>query len=77
MNFGQAKASEWFNINWLSLNKNKTAKLIFTQRDFCHYENPEAVKFLGVMIDSTLTWHHHSGYLFQKLGSATTANITV
>ena len=69
---------EWLNCNKLSLNVLKTHYMIFTPRnkiiediDVQFYgvniQRVFVTKFLGVQIDSHLTWKHHIEYTCKKL----------
>ena len=69
---------EWLNCNKLSLNIRKTHYMIFTPRNeiiddidvkFCNnvIERVYVTKFLGVQIDSQLTWKTHVEYTCKKL----------
>ena len=61
-------ARQWFASNQLLLNDNKTESLTFALRsNECH---GESVKFLGVHIDTALTWHAHGDSLSRRLSSA-------
>jgi hypothetical protein len=75
------KINEWFSLNSLTLNLNKTNCLYFakklnllnnlniTYRD-TQIHNTGNVKFLGRIIDSTLSWKDHINQLAIKLSSA-------
>lgn len=58
-------ASEWFNANYLCLNRNKTQSLEFSLRS----KEAASVKFLGLNIDTNLNWHNHINILSKKLSS--------
>ena len=69
---------EWLCCNKLSLNVSKTHYMIFTPRNKIVHdidvkihgvsvERVYATKFLGVIIDSKLTWKPHVEYICQKL----------
>ena len=69
---------EWLCCNKLSLNACKTNYTIFTPRNKTvhdidvkihgvHIERVYATKFLGVIIDSKLTWKPHVEYICKKL----------
>ena len=72
---------EWLNCNKLSLNIRKTHYMIFTPRNkiiddidvkFCNnvIERVYVTKFLGVQIDSQLTWKTHVEYTCKKLSKS-------
>ena len=69
---------EWLNCNKLSLNVLKTHYMIFTPRNKIiedidvqlygvNIQRVFVTKFLGVQIDSNLTWKHHIEYTCKKL----------
>ena len=66
---GRMVAAEvWYGANSLSLNDAKTVHVMFTLR-----RNPEprqSVGFLGVRVDSELTWRPHCDLLCSRLSSA-------
>ena len=69
---------EWFRANKLSLNVGKTHLIVFKQShmtipidlnikiDNQTIERKNAVKFLGIYIDSKLEWHDHIKYINNK-----------
>ena len=70
----------WFDTNKLTLNANKTQYVIFhrRQRRIPQHENKvflgtdsvnqvTCVKFLGILVDSHLTWKYHVGNVAKKL----------
>ena len=70
--------SEWLAINKLSLNIKKTQFMVFTSRNSAKPDIEIAIngnkieqtfqtKFLGVIIDSQLTWKHHISYICGKI----------
>ena len=71
--------SEWFNENKLALNVSKTKFMIFHLRhqkppdDFkvfigeTELEQVKTTKFLGVIINETLSWDDHMSYIASKL----------
>ena len=78
MNSDLNKIEEWLFCNKLSLNVLKTHYMIFTPRnkiieDISLYVNDTAIhrvyvtKFLGVQIDSKLSWKDHIDYICKKL----------
>jgi len=74
--------NEWLRANRLSLNINKTAYILFTKRpnqkpvNFkikigqSEIQRKESTKFLGITIDSNLSWKQHISYIKGKLKSA-------
>lgn len=58
-----SKSSDWFNANKLCLNTNKTHTLLFSTKT----TNPQTVKFLGLTLDTRLSWHPHINDLSTKL----------
>ena len=70
--------SEWLKINRLSLNVKKTHYIIFATRNFARtnlnvqieghtIDETHQTKFLGVIIDSNLTWKQHIMYISGKI----------
>lgn len=64
-----AKASCWFESNGFLLNEGKTQQMYFSLREIPPSDDPNSVKFLGVYIDSKLTWEAHINYVSGKLAS--------
>uniref|UniRef100_A0A3P8T4U6 Reverse transcriptase domain-containing protein n=1 Tax=Amphiprion percula TaxID=161767 RepID=A0A3P8T4U6_AMPPE len=74
------KLKEWFNINKLSLNENKTKFMVFGGvRANCEtqlilngvkIERVYDTKFLGVILDYKLSWKPHIEYIKQKLSKS-------
>jgi hypothetical protein len=75
---------EWFKANLLTLNLEKTYFLQFSTKDSNTAGMPTTyssnqiaatteIKFLGLMIDSTLSWKGHVDWLMTKLRSASYA----
>lgn len=71
--------NKWCQSNALSLNKDKTVAVLFNGRSTeCldiqienkSIENLDSCKFLGVAIDSSLTWFNHIDYVLGRLNSA-------
>jgi len=73
--------NSWFKANLLSLNINKTSLLHF--RSNCNIDNTleinymnttitniPSVKFLGLLVDNTLSWDRHINHIASKLSSA-------
>ena len=61
-------AKQWYDANGLSLNDDKTVHLTYTLR-----RNPDprrSVSFLGVSVDTELTWHTHCELLCRRLSSS-------
>lgn len=67
MENSQIKASSWFSANKLNLNHSKTTKMILSTRSLDNIENPEQVKFLGIILDSCLNWKSHVDYISGRL----------
>lgn len=53
-------AQNWFTNNKLVLNKDKTETMVFSLRQHSELDNSHSVKFLGVLLDSKLTWEEHT-----------------
>ena len=79
---------EWFIINWLSLNfqrthypqfriKNSQEININMSYDNNHIPNIASTKFLGLIIDETLSFKNHIDQLMSKFSSAFCAVRTV
>lgn len=66
MDNAQSLAFEWFTLNKLCINNEKTERMIFTLRTL-ETENPENIKFLGIHLDSTLNWYSHVDTVSKKL----------
>lgn len=64
-----SKIDEWFLSNCLSVNNNKTETIIFSLREHDITTKP-SVKFLGVFLDTTLTWQDHVNFISNKLSSS-------
>jgi hypothetical protein len=71
----------WFNSNMLTLNFNKTHYIEFKTKNYyqvqvkVQYEhkdisNSAETKFLGLIIDETLSWNQHIDWIATKLCSA-------
>jgi ribonuclease P/MRP protein subunit RPP40 len=61
-----SEAKQWFLMNKMTLNEGKTAQLHLTLKSFtCNDATNE--KFLGVVIDSKLTWNEHISEVANKL----------
>jgi hypothetical protein len=80
--------NNWFRNNLLSLNLGKTHRLQFstiknnsTDFQIGHKDNSvvrtPTIKFLGLIIDDTLTWKHYIDYITGKLNAACFAIKTV
>ena len=76
INFELTKISNWFKLNKLSLNIKKTNFMIFKNKhnnnptpdfklqiDNNYIEKVDTTKFLGVLIDSNLTWKAHTSHI--------------
>src|SRR5215469_2863366 len=75
------KISNWFHTNLLILNFNKTYYMHFTTKSklavdiqISHKVNPinntSSTNFLGLTLDSTLSWKTHIDHLSSKINSA-------
>jgi len=75
------KLITWFHINSLSLNLNKTYYMQFSSKTNCEVNmnknyksnpiiNVSCTNFLGLTLDSTLSWKPHIDQLISKLNSA-------
>jgi hypothetical protein len=73
--------NNWFEINLLALNFNKMFYMQFNSKNGKtnnismnynnnHITSTQSVKFLGLIIDNTLSWKVHIDYLRTKLSSA-------
>ena len=72
------KISDWLIANKLTLNVDKSNYIVFKQVNDCKLDinlngtpllQKEFVKYLGLLIDSKLSWNHHIDYLKKKLNS--------
>ena len=75
------KLTDWLAVNHLSLNAKKTKMMIFHSKqrklndsqipnikiNNMNIEHVDNFKFLGIMIDSKLTWSNHKNYVGNKL----------
>ena len=67
-----AKINEWFENHGLKLNEDKTNILQFKLRNNVTdptISNTKIVKFLGLNLDSKLSWSDHIHFLSKKLSS--------
>ena len=84
LNYELSLVCEWLNINKLSLNINKTKFMVFHsyQKEVLHLtpclkiadtviENVNEFNFLGVHLDSHMTWKSHTDKLALKLSKYT------
>ena len=72
-----AKLAIWFTVNRLSLNVKKTTYVLFGSKrsirdvkikiDDTDLAKADSAKFLGVFIDSKLTWRHHINHIASKI----------
>ena len=62
-----ADLSRWFAANKLSLNINKTEKIIFSLRDIVSLNETEKVRFLGLHMDPALIFDEHVNSVCSKL----------
>ena len=83
MNFELAKVKKWCDINMLSINMGKTNFMIIKsvrKRDMeislnirnsdgsSHaLERKQCIKYLGVMIDESLTWKYHIAFVCSRI----------
>ena len=77
------KFHHWFSSNKLSLNIEKTNYIVFSNKrnvknDICHISmnrrylrEADHVKFLGVYIDSNLTWKNHIQFIASTIAKST------
>ena len=76
-NFELVNLSQWLFANKLVLNVKKTNYMIFTKRHInidCEVKLGNesikcvsSLKFLGVTIDNTLSWHEHNGVVCNQV----------
>ena len=75
-----ADINSWFKANFLSLNMNKTCILYFRNSNSIEntlaikymntsFLNVQSVKFLGLLVDDTLSWDKHINKIASKLSS--------
>jgi hypothetical protein len=71
------KINKWFMVNLLSLNFNKTNYMNFSSKSniIVNYgdiqiNNNCDIKFLGLIIDSTMSWKDHTNHLVTKFSAA-------
>lgn len=79
MNADLNSIATWFRANKLALNINKTNYMIFSQNrtnhnnkliiDNTELQQVDELKFLGIYMDSSLTWAKHINYVANKLTS--------
>lgn len=67
----QLSIKSWFITNSLSVNENKTQSICFNLRNSGVNIKPDPVKFLGVYLDSKLSWQDHITHLENKLSKNT------
>lgn len=67
MNQALSMTVDWFNTNKLKLNTGKTSKLIFTTKNVEIDQLGKSARFLGVTLDSGLTWDQHVHGLAERL----------
>ena len=64
-------AEDWFRSNMLRLNPDKTVLALFTlRRNLNHSMQDDPIKFLGILVDRTLTWEAHVASTCSRLGSS-------
>ena len=72
--------SDWFRANKLSVNASKTKYMMFSGSNTANYrdtlsingvelEQVNYIKFLGLVIDDKLQWHHHIEHCRKKVSS--------
>ena len=76
------KVSEWVNSNKLSLNISKTNYMVFKRKNYRVHVPDDiiinnniisrvyTIKFLGVILDSHLTWEKHINYIRNKISKS-------
>lgn len=64
-----SETQEWFVANQLCLNKSKTETMVFSLRNLVENTNKDSVKFLGVYLDSKLSWVQHINFLCKKMST--------
>lgn len=64
-----SEAQEWFVANQLCLNRSKTENMVFSLRNLAENTNKDSVKFLGVYLDSKLSWDQHINFLCKKIST--------
>ena len=85
VNYNLKKAESWFCANGLTLHPKKTKYILFTNHKEYRLENiylcndsverigencpTKYFKFLGLLVDDKLNWHHHINLLRGKLSS--------
>lgn len=62
----ESSVTEWFHSNKLSINVNKTSRIMFTHRRV-DFPNPPSVKYLGVELDPALSWEGHVDCLAKRI----------
>jgi hypothetical protein len=78
LNYEMVNIIDWLNTNKLSINVSKTQYIVFHSRgkeiadtnvkiNGSDIDRVYKTKFLGVIIDSTLTWNNHIQYICSKL----------
>jgi len=78
MNMSQLSIYDWFTVNRLNLNLDKTCYSTFHANcvdlnkfklymDGKEIQRAESCKYLGILIDRDLKWRHHIDYVYSKL----------
>lgn len=69
INSTQNTVQDWFVANQLTQNDSKTERVVFTLKntDINDFGASNEVKFLGVHLDSKLTWESHANYICKKV----------
>ncbi|XP_044762512.1 uncharacterized protein LOC123319517 [Coccinella septempunctata] len=63
----ELRAKEWFALNKLVCNEEKTDTMLFNLRGLKDHNANESIKFLGVHLDSGLTWIPHGNETASKV----------
>lgn len=64
-------AVEWFQANMFMMNQEKTKEIIFSNKKDNIVANNDPVKFLGIWIQSNMTWSEHVDYVKSRLSRVT------
>lgn len=59
----------WFSSNELCLNNTKTVNMVLSLRQY-NYDNPRAVRFLGIEVDMNLNWDVHINAIIKKINKS-------
>ena len=77
MNMSQLSIYDWFTVNRLNLNLDKTCYSTFHANcvdlnkfklymDGKEIQRAESYKYLGILVDSDLKWRHHIDYVYSN-----------